>query len=188
MIRVLLCSVGLLFLMSSWTHGQLLFGWEYPRTLAAEAFLLTVDGPGGHLTWRTAPSPPGACLGDGNPDTYCTNLPQCPPAGTVQFEVTAVVNGEPSGPSATRLPCQVTKQAPCTVQCETPAGVPQSRGSGSVAEVPTTGEPAQVFETEKGSAVVDRVEVPTKETATLPKIDAMPALPLFQPAASQAPT
>jgi hypothetical protein len=183
-----LLAMLLLLLAGTAAHGQLLFGWEYPRTLAAEAFLLTVDGPGGHLTWRTAPSPPGACLGDTNPDTYCTNLPQCPPAGAIQFEVTAVVNGEPSGPSATRLPCQVTKQAPCTVQCETPAGAPLSRGSGSVAEVPMTGEPAQVFDTEKGRAVVEKVEVPTKDPVTLPKIDTMPALPVFQPAASQAPT
>lgn len=185
--RPMLCAVCLLFVMSTGARGQLLFGWEYPRDLAAEAFLLTVDGPGGHLTWRTAPSPPGSCLGDSNPDTYCTQLPQCPPPGAVQFEVTAVVNGEPSGPSTTRLPCQVTKQAPCTVQCEAPAGAPP-RGSGSVAQVPTTGEPAQVFDTEKGRAVVEKVEVPTKDPVTLPKIDAMPALPVFQPAASQAPT
>lgn len=185
--RCVLCATFLLLLMTSVARGQLLFGWEYPRDLAAEAFLLTADGPGGHLTWRTAPSPPGACLGDSNPDAYCTQLPQCPPSGAVQFELTAVVKGEPSGPSATRLPCQVTSQAPCTVQCETPAGAPPP-GSGSVAQVPTMGEPAQVFDTEKGSVVVEKVEIPTKDPVTLPQVQAMPALPLFQPAASQAPT
>jgi hypothetical protein len=184
--RPILLAVSLLLLMASGARGQLLFGWEYPRDLAAEAFLLTVDGPGGHLTWRTAPSPPGACLGDSNPDAYCTQLPQCPPAGAVQFELTAVVNGEPSGPSATRLPCQVSSQTPCTVQCETPAGAPPI-GSGSVAEVPTTGEPAQVFDTEQGRVVVEKVAVPMQEPASLPTVDAMPAVPLFQPAASRAP-
>jgi hypothetical protein len=49
------------------------------------------------------------------------------------------------------------------------------------------GEPAQVFDTEKGGAVVEKVAVPTKDPVTLPQVQTMPAVPVFQPAASRAP-
>jgi hypothetical protein len=162
------------------------FGWEYRRSLNAEAFLLSAESAGSRVSWQTAPSAAGACTAGGTPDTYCTRLPTCPPLGAVTFTVVAVVASEPSPPSLPPLQCQVTSQTPCSVGCTNPPGG-TAGGPGALDEVPTTGAAGTVFPTNAGRVILDVPPVPTEDVAGLPRIEPMPALPLFQPAARAAP-
>jgi hypothetical protein len=57
-----------------------------------------------------------------------------------------------------------------------------------VADVPTVGAPAQAFALPENKAVLDVPAQSTQETALLPALLAMPALPLFQPTPAAAAT
>ena len=185
--RAILAAACLgLLLGSTVVRGQTpVFGWEYARNLQPEAFLLSADGGGTHVTWQTVPSAPGACGPGSSPDAYCTRLPSCPPLGPVTLTVVAVVASTPSPPSPP-LPCQVTMQTPCTLACTNSQGAPAGETVGLM-NVPTTAPPSTVFATQNGRVIVDIPPHPTQDPVALPALQAMPALPLFQPATSRAP-
>ena len=184
--RLRTAAVAVLLWSTSVSAQSFFFAWDYDRSRAPEAFLLTAEGHGGRVTWRTAPSASGACPGQATASTYCTRVPQCPALGATTFSVVAIVQGQPCPPLATPLTCQVTSQTPCVVQCDNPPGV-NLAGPAPVAQVPTPDPPAEAFETADGGVILDIQEPPTQEPQALPVLQEAPPLPVFQPQASRAP-
>jgi hypothetical protein len=187
----------LLLLWPGWAVAQRqdVFEWDYPRTVKADAFMLTAQGAGGQLTWRTAASPAGSCPDTSSPDIYCTKLPQCPAAGPAQFSVRAITGSVVSGPSDP-LPCQILTQTPCQMTCQgapgsgspaPPGQTGQTGQTGTTVLIPSTTTPVQSFAAGPNVALVPLPALPTQEPTVLPPVQAAPALPAFQPAPSVAP-
>jgi hypothetical protein len=189
--RYLFVGVGLAcWLWSTPAPAQIHLAWDYARE-TADAFVVRAQAGGITQTWRTTPSARGSCPQE-SPDTYCTTIPHCPSSGTVTYSIAAVTRGVVSSWSPDTVTCV---QVPGTCRCANIPERPPARGdatdqgapmptSTETTDVPTSGEGTTPTDTR---VVLDIPAIPTRETAAVPAIQTMPGLPLFQPAASQAP-
>ncbi len=164
--REVLCSLLLILGLATHAHSasRIVAVFEYPRTLNASGFVLTitVEGQATPITMTVAASAVGACVAAGQPatpDTYCASFACFPPGSRLGVTVQAQVSTQLSGPSNLGG-CIVDLQCNCV-------GIP---GSGSPVDILTTPSTAP-------ASPVSPVAPPMPVTASIPQPPVWAPLP-----------
>lgn len=164
-------------------QATIVLAWDCQAPCDSRAgFELTMQQGSSTQRFRVPVSAPGACPGE-PAETFCTQVPVCPaPGGTVQFTVAT-----PSSPPSNTVSCQVTGTCTCMQEAIAQGSAGGIQGQGAVGPSQSESPPSTPGQAlPPGTMLIDLNPSPPPPDV-LPPLLTPPSLPLFQPAASQAP-
>src|SRR5215831_3799608 len=127
--RLLILLALLLVPQAAQAADTMTLVWDFPRTVTAEGFRITVtDLAAQKMDQLTvAPSAEGACGPGNGANTFCAQLPTCPPPGLYALFVQAKVGAQFSSDAEAEhegILCHMLPTAPCHCAATPPVSAP----------------------------------------------------------------